>query len=212
MSSDIIWITPRVNGKLLQMELDTGSAVSVISKRDYETNFGNNKLTNTKITLKTYSGETVIPLGVFEVKVEYEGQNAMLKFYVVEKGGPVLFGRDWLQKIHVNWKNIKCLHSVSTGIQSNENLDNVLKRYPSVFQDGIGSVNNIKATLHLKPDATPKFMKPRPVAYSLKPKIETELDKLEQQGIIYRVDTSEWATTKSSNSKERWISTNLWRF
>ena len=39
MSSDIIWITPRVNGKLLRMELDTGSAVSVISKRDYETNF-----------------------------------------------------------------------------------------------------------------------------------------------------------------------------
>ena len=32
------------------------------------------------------------------------------------------------------------------------------------------------------------------MAYSLKPKIETELDKLEQQGIIYRVDTSEWAT------------------
>ena len=57
MSSDIIWITPRVNGKLLRMELDTGSAVSVISKRDYETNFGNNKLTNTKITLKTYSGK-----------------------------------------------------------------------------------------------------------------------------------------------------------
>ena len=69
-----------------------------------------------------------------------------------------------------------------------------MKRYPSVSQDGIGSVNNIKATLHPKPDATPKFMKPRPVAYSLKLKIETELDKLEQQGIIYRVDTSELAT------------------
>ena len=37
-------------------------------------------------------------------------------------------------------------------------------------------------------------MKPRPVAYSLKPKIEAELDKLELQGIVYRVETSEWAT------------------
>ena len=37
-------------------------------------------------------------------------------------------------------------------------------------------------------------MKPRPVAYSLKPKVEEELDKLEKQGIIYKVDTSEWAT------------------
>ena len=192
--SDMIWITPRVNGKLLQMELDTGSAVSVISKQDYNTHFGTSKLSNTPITLKTYSGEKVIPLGVFEVKVEYEGQSAMLKLYVVDKGGPILFGRDWLKKIQLNWKNIKFLHSVSTGIQSGENLDNILKRYPSIFQDGIGSVNNIKATLHLKPDATPKFMKPRPVAYSLKPKIEAELEKLEQQGIIYRVDTSDWAT------------------
>ena len=38
-------------------------------------------------------------------------------------------------------------------------------------------------------------MKPRPNAYSFKPKVEAELDKLEQQGIIYRVDTSEWATS-----------------
>ena len=45
-------------------------------------------------------------------------------------------------------------------------------------------------------------MKPRPVAYSLKPKIETELDKLEQQGIIYRVDTSEWATPIVAISKK----------
>ena len=55
-NSDIIWITPRVNGKLFQMELDTGSAVSVISEQDYTTHFRNKQLKNTKITLKTYSG------------------------------------------------------------------------------------------------------------------------------------------------------------
>ena len=73
-------------------------------------------------------------------------------------------------------------------------MDNILKCYPSVVQDGIGSVKDIKASLHLKPATKPKFMKPRPVAYSLKPKVEEELDKLEKQGIIYKVDTSEWAT------------------
>ena len=124
-----------MNGKLFQMELDTGSAVLVISKQDYTIHFGNKQLKNTNITLKTYSGENVVSLGVFEVKVEHEGQTAMLKLYVVEKGGPALFGRDWLQKIQLNWKNIKCLHNVSSSIQSSENLDNILKRYPSVFHD-----------------------------------------------------------------------------
>ena len=90
--------------------------MSVISKQDFNTHFGTSKLSNTPMTLKTYFGEKVIPLGVFEVKVEYEEQSAMLKLYVVEKGGPILFGRDWLQKIQLNWKNIKFLDSVSTGI------------------------------------------------------------------------------------------------
>lgn len=188
--ADIIWITPRVNGKTFKMELDTGSAVSVISKSEFKAQFGDLPLKSTSVTLKTYSGEKVVPLGVFEVEVDYEGQTAKLNLYVVEKGGPALFGRDWLQKIQLNWKNIKCLHHFPAG----ENLDNILKCYPSVFQDGIGSVKDIKASLHLKPDTKPKFMKPRPVAYSLKPKVEEELDKLEKQGIIYKVDTSEWAT------------------
>ncbi|MCG8032935.1 MAG: DDE-type integrase/transposase/recombinase [Candidatus Thiodiazotropha taylori] len=192
--SDMIWITPRVNEQSFKMELDTGSAVSVISQSDYKTHFANIALNSTSVTLKTYSGEKVVPLGVLEVKVEYEGQTAMLNLYVVEKGGPALFGREWLQKIQLNWKDIKCLHQVSSNNQNSENLDKIFKRYSSVFQDGIGSVKGIKASLHLKPDVTPKLMKPRPVAYSLKPKIEAELDKLEKQGIIYRVDTSEWAT------------------
>ena len=42
--------------------------MSVISKQDYNTHFGNTKLTSTKISLKTFSDEKVIPLGVFEVK------------------------------------------------------------------------------------------------------------------------------------------------
>ena len=34
--ADIIWITPRVKGKTFKMELDTGSAVSVISKSEFK--------------------------------------------------------------------------------------------------------------------------------------------------------------------------------
>ena len=87
------------------------------------------------------------------------------------------------RKIQLNWKNIKCLHHFPAG----ENLDNILKCYPSVFQDGIGSVKDIKASLYLKPDTKPKFMKPRPVAYSLKPKVEVELDKLESKELFIKL-------------------------
>ena len=46
----------------------------------------------------------------------------------------------------------------------------------------------------VEPDATSKFCKARPVPYSMKVKIEEELDKLLSLGIYKPVQFSEWAT------------------
>jgi hypothetical protein len=81
------------------MELDTGSAVSVISYVDYRKYF----------PLKTYLGEKIIPEGVMHVNVQYNNQSANLDLYVVRKGGPPLFGREWLHHFQLNWKEIKSL-------------------------------------------------------------------------------------------------------
>ena len=40
---------------------------------------------------------------------------------------------------------------------------------------------------------TPKFCKARPVPYVLKSKIETELSRLEKQGVIKPIEFSQWA-------------------
>lgn len=84
--------------------------------------------------MKTYSGEKMLPLGDIGVDVEYEGQKTRLKLYVVEKRGPALFEREWFNKIQPNRKSVKGLHQVSSNIKRVENLDNILKRYSSIFQ------------------------------------------------------------------------------
>ena len=48
--------------------------------------------------------------------------------------------------------------------------------------------------LHLKQDAVPKFVKARPVAFALRPKVEQVLDKLEKQNILIPVQISDWAS------------------
>ena len=45
----------------------------------------------------------------------------------------------------------------------------------------------------MKPGATPKFYRPRPIPLAMKTKIEEDLDRMEKLGIIEKVDTSEWA-------------------
>ena len=193
-AQDSIWITPNVNGNEIKMELDTGSAVSIIPVLDYKKYFENEKLESAKITLKTYSGELLIPKGYINVQVKYNGQCESLKLYVVQKGGTALFGREWLKKINLDWKNLKWINKISVSENTSENLDLLLKEYSNVFSDGIGCVAEIKAKLTLKENATSKFVKARHVPFSIKPQVERELSRLENEGILSKVDTSEWAS------------------
>ena len=62
-----------------------------------------------------------------------------------------------------------------------------------LFDVGHGKINNFKATIALQPGAQPVYRKARPVPYTLKQKVEAELDRLEQQGIIKKVECSNWA-------------------
>ena len=68
------------------------------------------------------------------------------------------------------------------------------KKFTELFADGIGRVRDHEATLKLKENSAPKFLKARSVPFSIKPKVEEALDDLERQGIISKVSHSHWAT------------------
>ena len=53
----VMWVMPEIEGQKLRMELDTGSALSIISRKDYQDEFAKVKLRRTSVTLKTYTGE-----------------------------------------------------------------------------------------------------------------------------------------------------------
>lgn len=64
-----------MNSRIVRMELDTGVAVSVMSAAMFErVGKSSKKLGKSKLRLKTYTGELVIPDGVGEVIVAYNGQ------------------------------------------------------------------------------------------------------------------------------------------
>ena len=56
------------------------------------------------------------------------------------------------------------------------------------------TVISFKAHITLKDDVAPIFHKARPVPYSLREKVDKELDKQVEAGILKKVERSEWAS------------------
>ena len=63
--------------------------------------------------------------------------------------------------------------------------------YKNIFKDELGTVTRIQARIKVKPDSNPVFCKARSVPYAIKPKVEKELDRLVENGILSKVQTSD---------------------
>ena len=116
--------------------------------------FSHKKLSETNTTLKTYSGQTIKPAGIVNVKVTYGGQENHLDLFVVKNDSPALFCRSWLKYIKLDWNSVKLFN---TSKSTEEHRQEILQKYNSVFIEGAGKVKSIRATLTLKDNAQPKF-------------------------------------------------------
>ena len=97
-----------VEGHYLNMDIDTGVAVSIISEKAYASLSHIQKLSlqPTQVKLHTYTGESISVLGELSVNVTCQGTSHTLPLFVVKEDGPSLIGRNWLAMIQLDWKNI----------------------------------------------------------------------------------------------------------
>ena len=72
-------------------------------------------------------------------------------------------------------------------------MQDLLHKYPAVLSEKLGQMKHHQATLHVPASATPVFRKARPVPFALKEAASKELDRLEQAGIVEKVERSDWA-------------------
>ncbi|XP_026687108.1 uncharacterized protein K02A2.6-like [Diaphorina citri] len=191
-----------LNGIRTEFQVDTGSAITAMNE-DYAKGIVNiENLLPTKLQVKVYNSDVITPLGVAKVKVN---DLLFLDLYIFDsKSGPPIVGRDWLIKlgilnvrhdgninIDVTDNNYDC-NSLSVS-ESKCLVTNLLTKYPLVFSDTVGSYQK-SVSLKLKPDAIPVFHKPRPLPFALKEKVAMGLDKLVKDGVIFEVDSSDWAS------------------
>ena len=68
----------------LQMELDTGSVVSIVNEKTYLEKFSDRTLRLTNLKLQDYNKAAVVVLGVIDAPVVYKSQSATLPLHVEE--------------------------------------------------------------------------------------------------------------------------------
>ena len=111
-----------------------------------------------------------------------------LSLLVVPTDGPALFGRDWLQAIVLDWRQLNRVHNIR-----NRALQDVLDQYSDLFKDGMGTLQGTTVKIHIQQDARLHFFRARPVPYALREKVTAELERLCKADVIEPVHFSEWA-------------------
>ena len=90
-------IKPIIGGKMLTMEIDTGSALSIVSLNDYSCLFSGYGLRRTNIVINTDTGEKIVPIGSIQLDVTFNIITRKLKLFVIRNDAIPLFGRQWIK-------------------------------------------------------------------------------------------------------------------
>lgn len=189
-----ITLEVEINGKPHQMELDTASGSSFISTAFWRS-LGSPHLQKSNITFKTYTGESFGSKGELTCSVTHNEQTHNCTLQV--SSGISLFGRDLLNLFQMDWQQIKrqCGNGGRPVNQvKHQDLKTLLQEFKDVFDGPVGKISNFKARIHVKDDAVPKFFKARPVPFALKAKVDQELEHMERNGILTKLEHSEWAS------------------
>ncbi|CAI6346892.1 unnamed protein product [Macrosiphum euphorbiae] len=176
-----------VDNVTIEFQVDTGSAVSVMSVKDFDKfKLGCvEDLERTDVNLKAYNGSIIIPIGILKVKVKYKNQWKSLSLYIVMDGGPPIIGRDWLIELEILPLKLN-FHSLSQ--------QDIIQKYPSVFNEELGCFKHKTFKLYLKENTIPVFCKPRVIPFSLKDSVSKELERLIKAELLVPVESSDWAT------------------
>ena len=180
----------------INMEFDTGSGVSILSKHDFERIGGVvSDLSKPSVRLRVFTDIPISCLGEKHMKVSLNGQTHSVLLRVVDGACPSLLGRDIMNLFTLPWKDIFSVKSqIDEALEVAQTREEIISQFPELFDSStLGKLNTTKVTLRVD-NSKPVFMKARSVPFSITEKYEAALSKLEKAGVIHKVEHSQWAT------------------
>lgn len=185
-----IEVRVKVDDCLISMQVDTGASMTIMSETTFKGLWPGRSLDATDARPISYTKEPIPVVGCCYVNIDYNQQTvANLPLVIVRDSGPTLLGRDWLSQIRLDW------HGICQGVYhvQGDRLQAILDRHAPVFQEGLGTMLGVEAKIHVDSNATPRYHRARSVPYAFREKVEKELQRLQAEGAVEPVETSDWA-------------------
>ncbi|XP_046959671.1 uncharacterized protein K02A2.6-like [Vanessa cardui] len=175
-----------IEGVKVTMEIDSGASRTIISEDTYNKLWSiPPSLNATNIKLVTWTREPLKVLGEVNVHVKLGAKEARCDLIVVSGKGPSLLGRNWFHGLNIEIVGL---------CWSEDKITNLVNQFPGLFASELGEYKGPLVSLHVRADATPKFLKARAIPFPLKQQVNEELNKMVDQGILTPVNYSNWAT------------------
>ncbi|XP_055604705.1 uncharacterized protein K02A2.6-like [Uranotaenia lowii] len=179
-----------LNGVNVKLQLDCAADITIISTETWAC-IGKPKINPTNIVAVSASGDKLDLKGEFITEVTIRNVSKQGCIYVANHSDLDVLGIDLIELFNL-WS--VPFDSLVNSIQKSEDVAQRLKvKFPEVFQSSLGLCTKAQVTLYLKPDSRPVYCPKRPVAYAALPKVDAELQRLQERGIISPVQFSNWA-------------------
>ena len=200
-----IWLKSETNGIDMQYQWDTGSTCSMVGEEGYR-RLGFPRCHPMTTSLMAYGGKPLKVKGQCFVDVKIGEQvRTKLPLIVVNEKGSNLLGLDWSNSFGLTSRGTSALLDIPniqyparpeflhSNVVQEPKLLTLQQKYNDVFEDKLGKCTKTKVSIHLKDDTKPIFCNARPIPFAVKQKVQDEIDRLVDLGVLQKINYSDWA-------------------
>ena len=176
-----------IDDKTVVHQIDPGATACIIPA----SYVGERTITKEPVTLRLYDNSKIEALGRCKIKVRNAktGKKWNINYVVIDNESliPLLSRQaaELMSLITVNYDNF--VSSVNSA-PVDASLNDLVQSHKSVFSDGLGSLSADKVHLTVKDYAQPVVKQARNIPESRKDAVKVELQRMENDGIITKVD------------------------
>ena len=175
-------VTVAINNTQVKLLVDTGATVNIIDYNSYKIMKPCPSLNSQSPMIFAYGSKSPLPVaGNFLAKVTFNNKTVMTKFFVMKSGHSSqtnLLSGQTAQKLDI-------VHFALASSPASE----VGMKYPTLFDGKVGKITDVKIKLHIDETVQPVTQKHRRIPFHIRKDVEAELEKLEKQDIIEKVES-----------------------